>query len=183
VAGATTATDKILLGGNVSSTNCQKLQSTSLDGGNTAFASVASSGVHADTHVIKIAPSNTNIVYRGDDGGIFKSNDGGATWTSLNNSGFRATQFQSVALHPIDRNFSIGGTQDNGTLRLVTGTVWNTSEGGDGGYALIDQNAANNTSVTMYHTFFNLTGTGIGFSRTTAAGDDFWPSNHGCGSN
>jgi hypothetical protein len=183
VAGATTATDKILLGGNISSTNCQKLQSTSLDGGNTAFASVASSGVHADTHVIKIAPSNTNIVYRGDDGGIFKSNDGGATWTSLNNSGFRATQFQSVALHPIDRNFSIGGTQDNGTLRLVTGTVWNTSEGGDGGYALIDQNAANNTSVTMYHTFFNLTGTGIGFSRTTAAGDDFWPSNHGCGSN
>jgi photosystem II stability/assembly factor-like uncharacterized protein len=183
VAGATTASDKILLGGNISSTSCQKLQSTSLDGGNTAFAGIANSGVHADTHVIKIAPSNTNIVYRGDDGGIFKSVDGGNTWSSLNHSGFRATQFQSIALHPIDRNFSIGGTQDNGTLRLVTGTVWNTSEGGDGGYALIDQNAVNNTSVTMYHTFFNLTGTGIGFSRTTAAGDDSWPSNHGCGSN
>ena len=189
VAGATTATDKILLGGNVNNNTgspsfipCARLQATSPDGANTSFTN-NSAGVHADTHVIKIAPSNTNIVYRGDDGGVFKSIDGGATWSSLNNSGFRATQFQSIALHPIDRNFSIGGTQDNGTLRLVTGTVWNTSEGGDGGYALIDQNAVNNTSVTMYHTFFNQTGTGIGFSRTTMAGDDFWPSNHGCGSN
>lgn len=183
VAGATTATDKILLGGNVSSANCQKLQSTSLDGANTAFTSIANSGVHADAHAIKIAPSNNQIVYRGDDGGIFKSIDGGDTWSSLNNSTFRATQFQSIALHPIDRNFSLGGTQDNGTLRLLTGGLWNTSEGGDGGYALIDQNAVNNTAVTMYHTFFNLTGMGIGFSRTTMAGDDMWPSNHGCGSN
>src|SRR4029077_16128555 len=97
--GVATTTDKLLLGGNVRSTSCAKLEGTSLDGGATVFANT-DVGLHADSHVIKIAPSNSNIVYRGDDGGIWKSTDGGATWTALNNSTFRATQFQSIAVHP-----------------------------------------------------------------------------------
>ncbi len=169
IPGATTATDKILLGGNVRSTACAKLEGTSLDGGATAFANT-DVGLHADSHVIKFAPSNSSIVYRGDDGGIWKSTDGGSTWTSLNNTTFRATQFQSLAVHPIDPDFTIGGTQDNGTEKLTTGPTWIRSQAGDGGFTAIDQNATDTTAVTMYHTFFNQLNSQIGYERSTNAG-------------
>src|SRR6185312_15749688 len=65
--------------------------------------------LHPDSHAIAIVPSNSSIIYTGNDGGIFKSVDAGATWTSLNTASFSATQFQSLALHPKDANFMIGG--------------------------------------------------------------------------
>src|SRR5436190_10003310 len=48
-------------------------------------------GLHADDHVIVVAPSNPNVVYDGNDGGIWRSNDGGNTWNSLNNRTYVAT--------------------------------------------------------------------------------------------
>jgi photosystem II stability/assembly factor-like uncharacterized protein len=169
IPGVTTATDKILLGGNVRSTNCAKQQSTSLDGAATVFANT-DIGTHADSHYIKFAPSDSNIVFRGDDGGIWKSTDGGATWASLNNTSFRATQFQSIAVHPTDPDFTIGGTQDNGTERMLTGPTWLRIQAGDGGFTAIDQNAPDTTNVTMYHTFFNQLNSQIGYERSTNAG-------------
>jgi hypothetical protein len=187
--GATTATtdDKILLGGNVEGSGatalCQRLEGTSTDGADTSFTNT-DVGLHADTHVIKIAPSSALTVYRGDDGGIFKSTDGGATWTSLNNSTFKATQFMSIAVHPTDLNFSIGGTQDNGTNNLLTsGTAWTRIDFGDGGFALIDQNATDLVTVTMYHTYFNTKTSLVGFAEVgTVAGavDGGWTF-FGCG--
>ena len=123
-------------------------------------------GLHADEHVLAIAPSNPSVVYTGSDGGIWRSTDNGTTWVSLNNATFSATQFQSLALHPFDRYFTIGGTQDNGTNCLAAdGVTWTNCRGGDGGYALIDDNAFDTTNVTMYHTFFNQTNSQIGFER------------------
>ena len=37
--------------------------------------------VHADHHAIAFDPSTANVVYDGDDGGIFKTTDGGNNWT------------------------------------------------------------------------------------------------------
>src|SRR5579859_204175 len=125
--------------------------------------------VHADTHAIVFDPSNTTVMYTGDDGGIFKSTDSGNTWTSLNNSTFRATQFQSLSLHPRDREFMIGGTQDNGTEFRKPDSSWTRADFGDGGFALVDQNASDTTTVTMYHTYFNQTNNLIGFARTLTA--------------
>jgi hypothetical protein len=112
-------------------------------------------GLHTDTHAIAVAPSNPAVIYTGNDGGIFKSTDYGATWTSLNNSGFSATQFQSLALHPIDQHFLIGGTQDNGTNWYKPDATWFRVDYGDGGFCAIDQNAADTTNVRMYHTYYN----------------------------
>ncbi len=113
--------------------------------------------LHADCHVIKCAPSSPLTLYLGCDGGIFKSTDGGVTWASKNTTGFSATQFQSIAIHPVDPNFTIGGTQDNGTNMIKPDGSHNRIDFGDGGFALIDQNAVDNTNVTMYHTYFNQT--------------------------
>jgi photosystem II stability/assembly factor-like uncharacterized protein len=140
----------------------------STDGGSTFTTNgTSAAGLHVDTHAFVISRSDPSVVYVGNDGGIFRSNDGGMSWTSLNNTDFHATQFQSLALHPTDRQFLIGGTQDNGTQFLRPDGTWIRADGGDGGYALIDQGATDTTNVVMYHTYFNQVGTQIGFARVT----------------
>src|SRR5690242_20413071 len=113
----------------------------------------------------------------GTDGGIYKSTNGGASWTSISNTGFNATQFQSLALHPIDREFMIGGTQDNGTEFKRADGTWTRADFGDGGFALIDQSATDTTNVTMYHTYFNQKNNLIGLARnnlSSCATDGQW---------
>ena len=134
-------------------------------------------GLHADTHAVTVAPSNPNVVYFGSDGGVWRSSNQGTTWSSINTAGFNATQFESMAVHPIDRNFSIGGTQDNGTPFQHPDGTWTRADFGDGGFALIDQSATDTTNVTMYHTYFNQTNNLIGFGRVTLtanAHDNGW---------
>ena len=125
--------------------------------------------LHTDSHVITVAPSQPSTIYFGSDGGIYKSTNSGATWTSLNNATFSATQFMSVAVHPTDPNFTLGGTQDNGTNFYQPQGAWTRTDGGDGGYAVIDQNATDTTNVRQYHTYFNQIGppatAAIGYAR------------------
>jgi MBG domain-containing protein/Big-like domain-containing protein len=124
-------------------------------------------GLHADTHAVVVAPSNPNVVYFGSDGGVWRSSNQGTTWSSINTAGFNATQFESIAVHPTDRNFSIGGTQDNGTNFFQPNSTWTRADFGDGGFTLIDQSATDTTNVTMYHTYFNQTNNLIGYARVT----------------
>ena len=122
-------------------------------------------GLHADVHAIVFAKSNGSVVYHGNDGGIFRSTDGGDNWTSLNGGGFSAVQFMGIALHPTDANFTDSGSQDNGTEFLKPdGSIFRT-DFGDGGYSLIDQNAPDTTNVVQYHTYFTQTGHLIGAAR------------------
>lgn len=189
--GATTATpdDIIYLGGSSNSAPAFVLK-RSTDGG-TTFSAI-DAGLHADFHALTIAPSAAATLYAGNDGGIFKSTNANTAvaasvaWTSLNNTTFNATQFESLAVHPTDANFTIGGTQDNGTeCQGPCGTNvsgWIRADFGDGGFALIDQNATDTSSVTMYHTYFNQTNA-MGYTRVTSsasASDNNW-SSYGCG--
>jgi len=140
------------------------------DGGNTFNTST--DGLHVDGHMAGVAFSNPNVVYTGTDGGIWRSanaTSNALTWSDINTPGYSATQFQSIALHPLDRNFSIGGTQDNGTEFLMPTGQWKRADFGDGGYALIDQTATNSENVTMYHTYYNAATVLIGFSRVKKA--------------
>jgi hypothetical protein len=168
------------LGGNAPPPATASMYLRSIDGG-ASFTHPPNTGLHADTHAIMPAPSNGNIVYHGNDGGINKSLDGGLTWLSLNNQTFSATQFQSLATHPVDRQFAIGGTQDNGTNFLQPSAAWTRVDFGDGGFARIDQNATSTSNLTMYHTYFNEANAGansvVGYARVTSvanASDDNW---------
>jgi hypothetical protein len=161
----------MLLGGSArgGATNpCSDVQKRSADG--VAFAR-DDGGLHADTHVNVFAPSNPNIAYVGNDGGIWRADNAGnpsatqAAWVSKNNMDFSATQFQDLALHPFDRFFTIGGTQDNGTNCLQPDGTWRRCDYGDGGHALIDQYADDTSKVTMYHTYFNQRTAIIGYGR------------------
>ncbi|MBA3631344.1 MAG: VCBS repeat-containing protein [Acidobacteria bacterium] len=172
--------DKVYLGGSPS-----LVFGRSTNGG-MSFTN-SSTGLHVDTHAFAIPPSEPTTLYFGSDGGIWKTTNLGATpisWTSLNNSTFSATQFESIALHPLDRNYLIGGTQDNGTQFLAPdGATWVRSDGGDGGFAVIDQNSPNINNVTAYHTYFNQTNSQIGFRRATTTdpnGDPIWSTFYGC---
>ena len=169
----------VLIGGNVTGTS-SRLIARSTNGG-TNFTNV-NSGVHADNHAATFAPSDPTQAWIGTDGGIYKSTNNGASWTSMNIAGFMATQFQSLDMHPTDPRFTIGGTQDNGTNFLRPDDTWFRADFGDGGFALIDKNATNTTNVTMYHTYFNQTNA-MGYARVTNvanATDGNW-SFFGCG--
>ena len=171
--------NQILLGGSGSydpfASCVSSAQLRSIDGAQTFVR--ADTKLHADTHAIEFAPSNPMIVYAGNDGGIFKSTDSGATWTSLNTTGFNATQFYSLSSHPLDRFFTLGGTQDNGTEMSNLDGSWVRADFGDGGFALIDRNVSERNPFLMYHTYYNLTNDIIGFARIDRpeeAHDDGW---------
>jgi hypothetical protein len=147
----------------------------STDGGAT-FPQV-DRNLHADFHALAFAPSNASVIYAGNDGGIFRSADGGATWASINTAGFNATQFVSLSVHPTDANFAIGGTQDNGTEFMKPDGTWTRADAGDGGYSAIDQSSTDTTNVTMYHTYFNQTNNLIAYARvlgTTNLSENSW---------
>lgn len=108
--------------------------------------------VHADHHAIVFHPTNPDIIYIGTDGGIFKSSDGGETYSSRNKN-YRVTQFYAIGYGPDGR--VVGGTQDNGTLYMdyVSGnTAMNAYEvkGGDGGFCEISSLAPFITFTTTY---------------------------------
>lgn len=153
--------------------------------GGTSFTE-GGAGVHVDSHALAVAPSNPSIVYLGTDGGIYKSTNSGASYVHLNTAQFYATQFMGISVHPTDPNFTIGGTQDNGTnFYDPAGTSWTRVDGGDGGYTVIDKNAADNTNVRMYHTYFSQTNNVVGYATrgTTAAAWGFRGCNGGTPNN
>lgn len=124
-------------------------------------------GLHVDSHVIEVAPSNSDVLYFGSDGGIYRSDNAGQSWIPLNNADFSATQFMGLATHAVNYNVTLGGTQDNGTNLLRTDGSWRRADGGDGGFTGIDQNASGTTAVRMYHTYFNAV-TLQGYATTVA---------------
>ena len=95
------------------------------------------SGLHADHHRAVYAPSNPNIVYECNDGGVYRSADKGLTFKKVSH-GLVITQFYDVgSWNPIS-NVVGGGTQDQGTNMSGGGLTWNQVLGADGGYMVFD---------------------------------------------
>ncbi|MCB0613105.1 MAG: T9SS type A sorting domain-containing protein, partial [Phaeodactylibacter sp.] len=109
--------------------------------------------VHADQHKILFDEQQQGVVYFGNDGGFFRSFNGGSNIQAANTE-YNVTQFYAADIHPEAlRDYFIGGTQDNGSLQLnqygVVGA--RTVLGGDGFYAHIDQDEPQYQLVSLYY--------------------------------
>ncbi len=159
--------------------NGRDIQRSEDAGVNFTDMTVDTNGVslHPDQHAIAATPSNPNIVFIADDGGLWRL-DGSfsnvssqcssrglkgadlvdcqhwlskvpTTITSLN-GGLSTLQFQSLSVNVKDPlNDIMGGTQDNGTQARHSGS-WFVTIFGDGGQSGIN---VGNPNVRM-HTFF-----------------------------
>ncbi|HEX8616732.1 MAG TPA: hypothetical protein VF911_04010 [Thermoanaerobaculia bacterium] len=94
------------------------------------------STTHIDQHSFASAPGAT---YLGNDGGIFRSNDGGTTYTSLAAT-LSVIQAYGVSAHPTDPSAIYLGTQDNGIERRDANGVWRELVTGDYGSVVFDAN-------------------------------------------
>jgi photosystem II stability/assembly factor-like uncharacterized protein len=99
--------------------------------------------IHPDNHAFAFDPRDPFVIYAGNDGGIYKSNDGGETWKHEINEGLCITQFEFMDQHPDSDSVIFGGTQDNGTLQFRNNSAFYHSDGGDGGFVNIDSNEPN----------------------------------------
>ncbi len=104
---------------------------------------------HADHHCILYNPSNPNIIYFGNDGGVFRTTDGGETFSGCN-GGYQTSQFYNYfASSYQDSLIAIGGLQDNATAIYWGTDYWRREIGGDGTSAGIDPSNDN----IMYGTY------------------------------
>ncbi|PZR73675.1 MAG: hypothetical protein DLM73_09970 [Chthoniobacterales bacterium] len=115
--------------------------------------------IHPDQHHLAFDPSDANVLFACNDGGVFRSPDGGASWKALN-KGLSITEFEFLIHLESDDNWLIGGTQDNGTLGQPDNGTWNQIALGDGGDC-----GADDTNKLCYHSFY-----GIGIERAPATG-------------
>lgn len=136
----------------------------STDGGNSWF--MTTSGVHVDQHDLVILPQNPNILYLGNDGGLYTSANGGASWT--HNKLLPVTQFYTCELDEQQPHRLYGGAQDLGTLRTLTGQFsdWYTIYGGDGFRVLVDPTDNNFVYAEyQYGGFARSVNGGLSFSQ------------------
>ncbi len=93
--------------------------------------------LHADHHHIVISPDKS--VYFATDGGLARTTDGGASFSSLNR-GLITMQFYSICQSPTNELIVMGGAQDNGSSLRAEETRWNEIYGGDGFGCLVHPN-------------------------------------------
>jgi photosystem II stability/assembly factor-like uncharacterized protein len=103
----------------------------------------ATSYYHADIHDLVYHPLNSGILYMCGDGGVYRSNDNGDNWYSLNNN-LQLTQYYRISANPSiiggAENVVIGGTQDNGTNKRTSSgsSTFSKIMGSDGMDCVID---------------------------------------------
>jgi photosystem II stability/assembly factor-like uncharacterized protein len=113
----------------------------SVNGGQ-SFSSVGS-GAHGDFHDVWIDPNNPNVVFAGDDGGLWRSEDGGTRWKHQMN--LPVSQFYHVSVDNANPYHVYGGLQDNSSWvgdssypGGVTNSRWENVYFGDGFWAFED---------------------------------------------
>ena len=107
----------------------------STDGGH-SFGAV-SGGAHGDFHDVWIDPAHTDTVFAGDDGGLWRSHDGGTRWEHMMN--LPVSQFYHVSVDNAEPYHVYGGLQDNSSWvgdssypGGVSNSRWENMFGGDG---------------------------------------------------
>ncbi len=129
----------------------------------------ATSYYHADIHDLVYHPLNSNILFMCGDGGVYRSDDDGDNWYSLNNN-LQLTQYYKISANTStiggSENVVIGGTQDNGTNKRTSSgsSTFTKIFGSDGMDCIIDPD---NTSTYVVSTqdgrFFYSSNSGSSF--------------------
>ncbi len=98
---------------------------------------------HVDHHALTFDPGEPQRLLTGNDGGMDISTDGGLSWEEV--TGLPVTQFYHITMDLNHPERLYGGTQDNGTMRTLTGNRddWEYIYGGDGFYVIVDPNDPN----------------------------------------
>ena len=86
--------------------------------------------VHADCHVLEFSPAD-GMLYAGNDGGIYRTGDGGNSWTEIT-SGLAISQVYKIGQAATNKDKVMNGYQDNGSATYVGTDGFITVMGGDG---------------------------------------------------
>ncbi len=126
---------------------------------------------HADQHTAIFEPNNPNVLYIGNDGGVFRiDNPSDNFQVKEKTEGFNTTQFYGCAIHPDSNSYQLmAGAQDNGTLIVRSsgiGIANGRSISGDGFLCFIDQNQPQIQIGSLYYGDWKLsTNEGFNFSN------------------
>ena len=138
----------------------------STDSGNN-FSNTAN-GMHVDFHAaFTFLPpammSSPSIVFAGNDGGFWRSDDGGGHWTgtgamgapaTINAGGTQTTLFYNLDVrNDSTASVTIGTLQDNGVVRSSGSLTWSDTAGGDGWDVAFD--AVNQSTAYQSGGFFD----------------------------
>ena len=107
--------------------------------------------IHPDQHAIAFDPVDPNVIYVGNDGGLYRSPDRGVHWEHRNH-GLAITEVEYIAQDFGTVRWLMGGTQDNGTERYVGSSVWDHIADGDGGDCSVNHSSPD----TIYHTYYGI---------------------------
>lgn len=130
--------------------------------------------LHVDHHALAFDPSDPDYILNGNDGGINISTNGGQSFSKV--ADLPVNQFYEIGLDANNPDRFYGGTQDNGTLRTLTGSTsdWTRILGGDGFYVIVDH--TNPDIIYAESQFGNL-------AKSTTGGPPFNSATNGISSN
>ena len=138
--------------------------------GGSSWINSCTEDMHVDHHAGR--PDAIGRIWIGCDGGVYRSDDGGATWQSRSPGLVTAQFYPGASLHPTRRDFALGGTQDNGTYRSQAGEkAWSRVQNGDGGFSAVDPS---NPDTTWY-----VTAQYLAIYKTTDGGATVQPAMNG----
>ncbi|NNC83935.1 MAG: T9SS type A sorting domain-containing protein [Flavobacteriales bacterium] len=94
--------------------------------------------MHVDFHAMEWSAQDPNMVLCGTDGGLYISENNGVTWEHFEN--LPITQFYQIEVDESWPGELYGGTQDNNTLRTLSGELddYEAILGGDGFHVNVD---------------------------------------------
>ncbi len=136
--------------------------------------------VHQDMHVTVMDPNNDNAFYVAGDGGVWKTENLGSSFTNKNGN-LNITQFYAIDVTADDPETICGGAHDNSSLARTTSDTWDlqtvTGDGFVCHFNPLDPNYAYITSYpsgglpSIYRStsgvlgsFFKVTGSGRGIT-------------------
>ncbi len=118
---------------------------------NTHWSSTCSGSattVHADKHTL-VYRHNTSVLFEGNDGGIYATDDAGNTWDHLSNT-LEISQIYRLSVAQTNNTDVITGLQDNGS-KLLASNGWTDVYGGDGMECIIDPTDDNVQYASLYY--------------------------------